>query len=51
MNWKSNSKARGESSFLKMTLTQKQVNLRQDPFAEEDFEGHSQLTALVGDKA
>ena len=24
---------------------------RQDPFAEEDFEGHAQLTAIVGDKA
>ena len=26
-------------------------NPRQDPFAEEDFEGHAQLTAIVGDKA
>ena len=26
-------------------------SVRQDPFAEEDFEGHAQLTAIVGDKA
>lgn len=27
------------------------IALLEDPFAEEDFEGHAQLTAIVGDKA
>eukprot|EP00434_Breviolum_minutum_P045460 symbB.v1.2.040759.t1/scaffold7501.1/size10877/1 len=26
------------------------IALLEDPFAEEDFEGHAQLTAIVGDK-
>jgi enolase len=39
------------SLLFHMFTLRSRENPRQDPFAEEDFEGHAQLTAIVGDKA
>ncbi|CAE7202631.1 ENO2 [Symbiodinium microadriaticum] len=57
MDFKStNPKPENKKSREEMVATYKRfcdtypIALLEDPFAEEDFEGHSQLTALVGDK-
>jgi len=52
----SNPKPENKKTREEMVATYKRfcdtypIALLEDPFAEEDFEGHSQLTALVGDK-